>query len=540
MREIVRCLFVLTCTIASALPAQAAPKLYGFGFTPASTDSSYSSFKRKFPTCVKVSATKFKAASRYAAGVAKFPKASATTKKANRACTQIGEKVLLGSVTVKTAPSAPSSAVAAVRSASTDTTSRCSIRVSSDGSRRVICEGMESSVSTTFDLPNGATLIETAPPGQALGFTKPGVLSDCRYQFVSSAGLVSCVDELQSITYTDTSALGSNGSLPTFQLLSTGDVVFIGGTSETSSAERLYKLSSSGVLTTLAARDTSTQSLLKFLVESGDRIVLVGQTVDLGSGDVAPFIWSVSATGVRTVVSADSRTAGGQALSFLAKGPAGNAILGLTNVYSTVGDPDTAKIVTVNSDSTLNNLISDSSTSPTYATDTFCAAPTTTRATFCNYGGTLITSAKASGDKMFLVGRSKEVGSNALPTATALFKVLPSLEEITLSSIAYPLFIGGNGGSTLIVSGLTSSAAYSIIALNTDTMTETSIATGLSAPLPFAYSIRNSMLVGYANAFPPTSLSVIQIPLTAGALGTPVTTEFPFSEGIPSTIRFSY
>ncbi len=538
MRIFVAMFLALTTLVGHLSPALAAPKLYGFGFTPASTDKSYKSFKRSLPTCVKVGTSKFKAASRYAAGVAKFPKGSATTKKADRACTQIGQKVLLGSVTVKTSSAAPTNSSA--RSASTDLASRCSIRVSSDGSRRVICEGMESSVSTTFDLPNGTTLIETAPPGQPLSTSTIGARSDCRYQFVTAAGIVSCLEELQSITYTDSSALGANGSLPTFQQLSTGDVVFIGGTSETSSAERLYKLSATGVLSTLTTRDTTTQSLLKFLVESGDRIVVVGQTVDLGSGDVAPFLWSVTSAGVRSVASADTRTFGGQSLSFLAKGPAGNGIVGLTNVYSTVGDPDTAKIITLNPDNTLSNLISDSSTSPTYSTDTFCAAPTTTRSTFCNYGGTLVTSAIASGDKLYLVGRSKEVGSNALPTSTALFKVLPSLEEITLSTISYPLFIGGNGGSTIIVSGLTASSAYAIIAFNTETLAETTIATGLSSPLPFAHSVRNSTLVGYANAFPPTSLSVVQIPLTSGALGTPVITEFPFSEGIPSTIRFSY
>lgn len=531
------CAVTIACLLL-ALPAYSAPKLYGFGFSPSTSDKAYRSFRRMLPVCVKVSATKFKAASRYAAGKSKFPKSSSIAKKADRACTQIGTKVLLGSITVKT--TSPAAKVPGPGTKATDSTSRCSIRVSSDGVRRVICEGMERAASATFDLPNGTTLIETAPPGEVLYDSSPRAKATCRYQFVSEAGLVSCLDGLQSITYLDTSALGANGSLPTFQSLSSGEVIFIGGSTEANAAERLFKLSKSGALTTLTQTDSNYQSFAKFLVESDDRIVLTGKTVDLVTGDVAPFIETISSAGEVASVISDSRTYGGQAISFLAKSPSGTALIGLTNVYNTVSDPGTAKIVAVNNDNSLINLIGESSSSPTYATDTFCSTPTTTRATFCNYGGTLITSAIAANDSMYIIGRSKELGGNLLPSSTGLFKILPDFEEVSLSSITHPLLIGGSGDEHIIVSGIDSSATYKIIAFNSETRSETLISSSLSAPLPFSYSRRNSMILGYGNAFPPTSLTVIQIPSATGTLGAPVMTEFLFSSGIPSSIRFAY
>lgn len=530
---------LLSSLLGLSIDAFAQPK-YGFGFAPTSSDASYKSYKKKYPYCVKVGATNFKAATRYKAGVAKFPKASATVAKANKVCKTLGQQAAAGSVTIKLAPSLSSQSGANI---STDTASRCSIRITSTGSQRVICEGLESTTSSTFDLPNGSTLIETSQPGSSLPIRSQGSTNDtCRYQFVSAGGKAGCLVGLGSITYQDTSPLSTNGALPTFQMLSTGDVVFIGGVSELVSGTHIFKLSSTGVLSQLASVSSSNETFEKLLVESGDRVVIVGKIVDQGLGDSAPYVKLISAAGEVSTVVADTRTIGGSAVSFLTKDYDNRAVVGLTNVGSTVTNVSTARIVKLSPNGTsLDNIISSASASPTSEViDTFCSSAVGALTSFCDYGGTYVTSMQTTTTALYGVTRTQATGgSHSLPTCTALIRYTPSLQQISLSNVDYPLFVGGIG-KYLLVSGLNSSNEGVIVKYDTESAAEEVIASGIYSPLTFRYSIKNSTLVGFANRQSDLAQMFYQLPYNSALLGSAVSTTFPLSSGVIGTIRFAY
>lgn len=530
---------VATPTQAEKSTARASVK-YGFGFAPVAADREYKKYKKKYPYCVKVAASNFKAATKYNKGVASFPKASSTVSKANKVCKALGLKAIKGGVTLKLA--AAGTARSSVR-VSTDTSSRCSVRISSTGARRVICEGLAATTSATFDLPNSSTLIETVTPGSSSSVVSQiGSRDTCAYQFVSAAGVVSCLSGLASISYIDTTPLSSQGSLATFQALSSGDVVFIGGATEGVSGKIVFKLSSSGILSQLASVESDAETFTKFLVEADDRIVVTGNAINSELSASVPFVRIISSSGVVATVSSDTRTVGGAAISFLTKDSDGRALIGLTNVSQTVADVSTARIVRVASDSSaLENIISSTAASPIgEAIDAFCTGATGSLSAFCDYGGTYITSAYATSSALFAVARSHTTSSpRSLPAVTSLIKYRPTLQQISLTNISYPLYVSGVG-KYLIISGFNSSDAALIVKYDTETTEETIIASDVLAPLTFRYSQRISAILGFGNRVSDLNQMIYQIPFASGVLGTPVVTELPLREATIGSIRFAY